>query len=354
MRSGDRRDAHLVNIGECKRKGSLRMNLGRQSQDRLLSGTPRILVCIVNWNGRSHLEYSLPSLMGTEYPSLGILLIDNASTDGSADYVRKHFRQIRIVENARNLMWAGGNNVGIRIAMEEGADWVLLMNNDVLVDPRWAEMGKRVAQSDPKIGVIGYNVIGEPIRTDVNEWHRACAAFSALTFKDDSSISGSFMMIRTDVLRAVGLLDEVYGLYGEENDFVARVMKAGIRVVRCNLPIWHHLEGTSIGVPLFSAYMSTRNELRLYVKQHHLSVVGMLRWLLGRMVVACDVRRRVDVDNTYIRRMHPTKNVLLNASLVLRAFWWNIMHLHETRSAGLRDEQRCAAFRRQSQEQNDA
>ena len=313
------------------------------------SRSPKILVCIVNWNGRSHLEYSLPSQLGTQYPNLEILLVDNASKDGSVEYVRKTFPQVRLVENASNLMWAGGNNVGIRIALEKGDDWVMLVNNDVLVDPRWAEMGMRVAQADPKIGIIGYAVIGEPRRAAASEWHRACATFSTLSFKDDRSISGNFMLIQTNVFRSIGQFDEIYRLYGEENDFVARAIMAGIRVVRCNIPMWHHGEGTSSAIPLFSAYMATRNELRYYLKQEHLSLFGMLRWLLSRMAVACDPRRGVDVDDCVKRRMHPTRNVLLNGSLVLRAFWWNLIHLRETRSMGLKDEQQCAACRMQSE-----
>jgi GT2 family glycosyltransferase len=310
------------------------------------------VVCIVNWNGRRHLEYSLPSLMGTEYPNLEILLVDNASTDGSVEYVRETFPKVSVVQNGANLMWAGGNNVGIRRAMEGCADWVVLANNDIRVDPRWAEMGMRVASADSAIGIIGYDVVGQSIRADVDEWHRACTVFSSLSFKNDRSVDGCFMMVRTESVRAVGLIDEVYGLYGEDNDFVARVIKAGMRVVRCNVPIWHYSEGTSSVVPLFSAYMSTRNELRYYVKQRHMSVFGMLRWLLRRMVAACDIRQRPDMNNADKRRRRPTRNVLVNASLVLRAFWWNVMHLHETRAAGLKDEQQCAAFRVRCRMQN--
>jgi GT2 family glycosyltransferase len=65
-------------------------------------------------------------------------------------------------------MWAGGNNVGIRFALEEGADWIMLANNDILVEPRWAELGMIVAERDSSIGIIGYNVIGESEKADVS------------------------------------------------------------------------------------------------------------------------------------------------------------------------------------------
>jgi hypothetical protein len=323
-----------------------------QSEAELATGSPTILVCLVNWNGRHHLEYALPSLLATQHSSLEIMVVDNASKDGSVEYVRATFSQVRVVENATNFMWAAGNNVGVRIAMEEGHDWVMLANNDILVDPQWAKIGMRVAQLDRRIGVIGYHVIGKSSRVDVREWRRALGDFPGLAFKDDPAIAGCFMMVRREVFEAVGLFDETYQLYGEENDFVARAIKAGFRAVRCNFPIWHCCEGTARKVPLFTAYMATRNELRFYVKQHHLSLFGMLWWFCYRMFVACDIRRSVDLRDSYKRRMHPTRNIFLNGSLVLRAFWWNLVRLRQTRSAGLADEKRCAAFRAQAQKQH--
>ncbi len=311
---------------------------------------PSILVCIVNWNGRHHLEYALPSFLGTQYPNLKLLLVDNASQDGTADYVRATFPTVQVVENVDNLMWAGGNNVGIRLGMVAGDDWIMLANNDVQVDPRWAEAGMSVAAEDPSIGVIGYRVLGESKRIDVLEWRRACVDFSELTFADDATITGCFMMIRRDVFNAIGLIDETYKLYGEDNDFIARVLKAGFRVVRCNLPIWHYSEGTSSSVHLFSAYMSTRNELRYYVKQEYFRVPGMLHWLLGRLVVACDPRLSVNVADSCQRRIHPTRNLLLNEVLVLWAFVWNLLHLRETRQSGALDDARCVAFREKRQQ----
>jgi GT2 family glycosyltransferase len=226
------------------------------------------------------------------------------------------------------------------------ADWVLLANNDILVDPRWAEAGMRVASADSAIGIIGYDVIGESERAAVSLWHHACAAFTELSFRDVRAISGCFMMVRCDVFHSIGLIDETYRLYGEDNDLEARAVKAGFRTVRCNLPIWHCSEGTSMNIPLFSSYMATRNELRYCLKQCKMSNRDMFRWLYNRLIYACDMHRTGNIDSGVKRRVRPSSNILVNASLVLLAFVWNLRHLRETRSAGRKDEELCAEVKK--------
>lgn len=309
---------------------------------------PKIVVCIVNWNGRHHLEYALPSLIGTRYPNLDILLVDNASKDGSVEYVQSNYSQVRIIQNESNLMWAGGNNAGIRLALEEEADWIMLANNDILVEPRWAEMGMQVASMDSNIGIIGYNVIGESEKADVGLWHLACDNFKELTFADTRAIAGCFMMVSSKVFHSIGLIDEAYKLYAEDNDLEARALKAGFRSVRCNLPIWHCSEGTSEKVPLFSSYMATRNGLRYSLKQLKMSNKGMFGWLYNSMFNAFDVRQSGNTSTGSRRRSRPSKNVLVNAKLVLWAFFWNLWHLRETRAAGRKDEELCAEIKKQN------
>jgi hypothetical protein len=76
-------------------------------------------------------------VLRTEYSNYRLLFVDNASSDGSVAFVQSNFPQLEVIVNKRNLGWAGGNKVGIRHALQHGAQWVVLINNDILVDPRW-------------------------------------------------------------------------------------------------------------------------------------------------------------------------------------------------------------------------
>ena len=114
---------------------------------------PKVFVVVLNCNGRQHLEYCLPSIGATAYGRMRVLVVDNGSRDDSLDVARRF--DVEIVENGRNLGWAGGNNVGIRRAIEAGADYVILANNDIKVDPRWIAEAVRLAEAQPDVAVVG-------------------------------------------------------------------------------------------------------------------------------------------------------------------------------------------------------
>ena len=115
--------------------------------------TPRVHGLIVNWNGRQHLEQCLPSLMCSYSPHHIWTVLDNGSTDGSQEWLKHHFPTITLYELKRNLGFATANNVGIRLALAERADYVVLLNNDTRVEPNWLDVLIEVAESDPNIAI---------------------------------------------------------------------------------------------------------------------------------------------------------------------------------------------------------
>ena len=82
---------------------------------------PLVYVIVLNYNGREHLEYCLPSIMGSIYPNFKVLFVDNASTDDSLEFVRRNFSQMDVLQTGKNLGWAGGNNAGIAEASHPAA-----------------------------------------------------------------------------------------------------------------------------------------------------------------------------------------------------------------------------------------
>ena len=95
---------------------------------------PKIFIIIINWNGKRDTIECLESLEKLEYKNCEIVIVDNGSKDNSVDTLKNRFPQINLLEARRNLGFAGGNNLGMRYALEHGADFILLLNNDTIAD----------------------------------------------------------------------------------------------------------------------------------------------------------------------------------------------------------------------------
>lgn len=330
------------------------MKIGHGSEPweaRFNDELPRIYLCMLNWNGRHHLGYAIPSVCATSYPNYELVLVDNASTDDSVQYIQRAYPKLRVIRNERNLHWAGGNNVGIRDALERGFDWVVLINNDILVDPRWLGEAVRAAEWDVNIGLIGFNVIGEFKKTPRDAFYAAREAYSRLEVHDTMVISGCALMVRADVFANIGLIDEVFEAYGEEDDFEKRAYEAGYRLVRINTPIWHYSEGTNkILMPLRSAYMSQRNLLRIIIKYRGYrffirSVFSLYKQVLLQFP-------GFDSENALHRRMRPSSS-FVNFWIATAAIIWNILHYAETRHIRREEQLRIeAANKRRSHSAN--
>ena len=132
---------------------------------------PNVYIVVVNWNGWQHTVRCLDSLRKLEYPNYRVVTIDNGSTDGSAERIRAAHPDVELVESGRNLGFGGGSNIGIKLALDRGADYVWVLNNDIEVEPDTLTSLIAVARSRPGIGVVGAAVWqpavdGEPRMAD--------------------------------------------------------------------------------------------------------------------------------------------------------------------------------------------
>src|SRR5690606_4973297 len=98
---------------------------------------PKIIIILLNWNGKKDTLECLGSLEKVDYPNFQTLIVDNGSTDDSIAAFRENHPNLPILETKANLGFAGGNNVGIEWALRHNAEWILLLNNDTTVDPRF-------------------------------------------------------------------------------------------------------------------------------------------------------------------------------------------------------------------------
>ena len=308
--------------------------------------TPKVCVLILNLNGKQHLEYCLPSVVRTEYSNLEIVLVDNNSSDDSVGFTRANFPQVNVLQNPKNLGWAAGNNAGIRYALERGADYTALLNNDIEVDERWLREAVRAAEQRPRAGLIGFDTVGEyrnnedPERRRFNELR---AAWRELQVKPTDHITGCALFVRAEVWRNVGLVDESYFAYSEEDDLESRAVRAGYERIRINVPVWHYNGGSWGKRFIFSSYLAMRNNIRFLLKtQTPREIVRQTAWLI-RFV--CSRRAQFDRDIPHFRRLRPS-NYIVNVSLLAVALLWNVVFLPVTLWKRVQDTKKIDLARR--------
>jgi GT2 family glycosyltransferase len=314
---------------------------------------PSVYVLILNYNGREHLAYCLPSVLETEYPETNIVLIDNGSADNSVVFVRQNHHSVEIIENERNLGWAAGNNVGIRYALEREADYVVLLNNDMRVDPRWLTHAVAVAEADPLIGFVGFDTIGEyhlQADPDLTLFKQRQSAWRDLEVAETEHIAGCALLVRAQVFRDIGLIDERFFAYGEEDDLQKRARRAGYRSVRINIPLWHYNGGFWDQSRLLkSAVLAQRNHIRVMIKDDPPGVA--LRRFRDMVVFICWPGVQYDRSHAHLRRLRPSVYPV-NVAVLMYSILWNLVMLADTLLARYQDEKYIRATRRRLAELN--
>lgn len=271
---------------------------------------PKVVSVVLNWNGYHDTIECLESLLNSDYGAHHILVCDNGSRDGSlahfdawaratgisyatigppqadADDAALIEAQCVFVGNRENLGYAGGNNVGIRLALERlGARYVWILNNDTVVDRMAARHLTEFAERNPDVGIVGARVLQyyEPGRIQALGGGTINPAFArdtqtgrGRTWLGDDVLPvelehaiGASLFARAEAIRECGYLDESYFLYREETDWCIRMRRGGWRILYCpDATVWHK-EGASLGLKTVPHdYYSVRNMLFL-IKTYH-------------------------------------------------------------------------------------
>lgn len=231
----------------------------------------KAIIVILNWNGKNDTLACLQSLNG--YPE--IIVVDNGSNDDSVDAIKNQFPTVQVVETGINLGYAGGNNVGIEIALKQGADAVLLLNNDTIVDPEMMNRFIEAAQKDPSVGIWG----GYPLRFSNPEhldhlggiWNGEKGDFELIGlsekkgFRTDKSLDyvcGCSIFIRREVFEKIGLLETKFFLFWEESDFAMRAKKVGFKIDVCyEALLLHKVSASFVGGSPHKKYFWWRGRL---------------------------------------------------------------------------------------------
>ncbi|MFC1609258.1 glycosyltransferase family 2 protein [Patescibacteria group bacterium] len=194
---------------------------------------PKVFIIILNYNGKDVIERCLTSVLGSSYLNLEIVVVDNNSTDGSLEFIKRKFSKVNFIKNSRNIGFSAGNNVGIRFALEKMADFVFILNNDAWINK---DTVRELVDFSSKKSDLG--VISPIIKSDKNDiwfnggkidWLRM-KTVHLNDGKDTEYITGCAMFVRRDVFKKIGLFDEDFFLYYEDADFSVRATRAGFRL----------------------------------------------------------------------------------------------------------------------------
>ena len=292
---------------------------------------PLVCAAVVTYNGRRFLEGCCRALTQTSYGNMRLLLIDNGGSDGSGEYVASEFPEVEVVRVVPNAGYARGENAAIRRAMEHDADYVVVCNDDVeMIDTRWLAEAVRAAELDPRVGMVGFTEV-----TTVD-----APLPRAVEANETAHVVGFALLLRISMLRTIGMFDETYFIFGDEDDLAARAAQAGYRLLRLNVPIMHFGGGAQPRRSRRSAYFQMRNGLRYCLKNRGpLRVPARAARILD---VACNPWPvSLDPCDVGHLRMRNTGNVFVNLSLFAAAIGWNAAVLPGTLRARWRDAARC-------------
>lgn len=244
----------------------------------------QVAVIILNWNGGEDTFECLTSLNRETDANKKIYLVDNASIDNSAFEIKKTFPDTNLIKNSENLGFAAGNNIGIRAALSDGSDYILLLNNDTVVKPNFLSELIRTAESDEKIGIVGPKIYfydscilwfagGMLNRRTGFTYHLGEDQVDSGQFnqtREVDFISGCAMLVKREVFEAIGCLDEDYYHSHEDADFCLRARTAGFKVFYVPKSIVYHKLARASGGRRspFYLYYRTRNHLLFKHKQH--------------------------------------------------------------------------------------
>jgi len=263
--------------------------------------TASVYIILVNWNNFSDTVECIDSLLIFPYEHRKIVLVDNASTDGSLRKIqdwlmeRKFIDRITIIPLNHNIGFGGANNKGIQYSLENNADFILLLNNDTIVTDKFLRPMLKTALSDNKIGIVGGKIkfFYNKDRVWFSGGHIDFLRGAFYHREEDCTgqresafITGCLMLIPTSVLRKVGYFDENYFLNVEDIDLSCRVKDAGYKlVINCDSVIYHKISASIGGLySLRNQYYFHRN--RLYFFNSRLSGIKKYSFYIFQFFVA--------------------------------------------------------------------
>ncbi|MBI3576815.1 glycosyltransferase family 2 protein [Candidatus Gottesmanbacteria bacterium] len=293
--------------------------------------SPRVSIVLVNWNGKAYIGACLRSLGKIVYPSCEVIVVDNASTDGSVSFIRRNFPHTHVIANKKNLGFAAGCDAALGSAR---GTFILLLNPDTTVEPGFLAYLVEAIERDKKIAVVQPKVLLAAKKRRIDSVGSFFLPTGLLYHfgreKDERrpqhnqpmkifSAKGVCMLIRRSVIDTIGLFDPDYFAYFEETDFCMRAWLAGWSVWYEPRARIYHKGGFAFAKQRapFIYFHSVKNMFCTYIKNLSIArLVFVFFWLIPFHLAAVAfflLKRDVSV-----------------AGAILGGLWWNLTHMAQT------------------------
>lgn len=225
----------------------------------------RVVAVVANWNGGEELLECLDTLVAAEPSLADIILVDNGSSDGSLERARERHSDVSVVRNEQNLGYGEASNQGAHIALTNGADAVLFVNNDAALSPDTVAQLVEALSEYPGLGIVGPRIL---LKGDGVSAPRVWSAGGRLTWRENLTtlighakpdhprwsttqpvdyVTGCVMLVRREVFEAVGFMDPTYFAYMEDVDYCLRAGEAGFQSACVGGAVAHHRGSASTG-----------------------------------------------------------------------------------------------------------
>lgn len=273
-----------------------------------LAESPSVAIVIVNWNSFAVTAQCLESLRLVTYHNFKTLVVDNGSNDGSGDRLFEAYPEITLIKNEQNLGFTGGNNKGIQYGLENGYDFIMLLNNDTIVTPAFLDTLMASIHGIPDIAAIQPKIMFNYDRNIIWNAGGVFNKFLTLTktrgervtdtgqfdhLKSTDWITGCCFLIRSDVVNKIGLLDDKFFIYYEDTDWSLKIRNLGLKMGFEPKAVIFHEAGMSDAnrdkhgegnVSPFSHYQGVRNHLFMVRRYAHgVNLVGSWTYQLFKL-----------------------------------------------------------------------
>lgn len=239
---------------------------------------PLIYIILVNYNGYKDTIECVNSLKKVNYKNYRIVIVDNASSNNSLGILKQKINDCIIIESKENLGFAGGNNLGIKYALDHNADYIMFLNNDTLVNNDFLNNMIMSFTKDNKVGLVGCKIMHYPAKNIIwygggyIDWFKFIGTHCGMgqidkgqcdTEKEIDFMTGCCMLIKKEVFEKVGFLSEDYFMYFEDVDFCVNIKNFGYKIWYNPKAIIYHKVGLSSGgeESPFSIKWGTRNRI---------------------------------------------------------------------------------------------
>jgi len=251
---------------------------------------PKVSIIILNWNGLKDTIKCLESLKKITYPNYEVIVVDNGSEGNDADILEEQYKDyIRVIRNKENLGFAGGNNVGIRKVLEEGkSEYILLLNNDTIVDPSFLDELVKVATQDEKIGSVQSLLLNlnkktiDSLGQELLLWGATDKGIysdkSLYNLEENQEIFGACaasVLYKTEVIKQTGFFDEKFFAIFEDVDLSWKIRLIGYKSFLAVKSLVYHKRGISgkSSSSNFKKYLFHKNLLSIIFRYYPQSLI---------------------------------------------------------------------------------